>query len=256
MTGDRDAFLDDDRTSWPVLLDMLSRSLAGPRVLPVEGDSARASLLQLHVAASTPLGAVALHSGGILLHDGWLRIFGGSACHEVGLPSIGQVNDFPAFVDPAWTPMEGVILAHDVLGGVFFVNGLRPGAERPGAPGEVVYFDPLSLAWTRMGMPHGEWLAWCLSGDLPRYFDGRLWPGWRRSVRNLRADQGIAVFPRPSGDEPGQRGSEVTRLVTPMAEILDSHVDAARLRGRRLETGLGRYPSGRVHRRLPSATER
>ncbi|WP_127506427.1 DUF2625 family protein [Actinoplanes solisilvae] len=235
--GDLDLFVEDGRPSWLALLDLLSQSFAAPRVLPADGEVARASLVQLQVAATSPLGAIALNSGGILLYDGWLRIFGGSPCAEVGLPSIGQINDFPVDVDPGWTPTQGVIVAHDVLGGVFFLNGLRPGVQRPGVPGEVIYFDPSSLEWTRMGMSHGEWLTWCLSGDLPNFYGDLLWPRWREDVMGLRADQGIAVHPSLLSRE------EVTRVVAPMVEILNCHLHAARSPGQRFDGALGRYPA-------------
>jgi hypothetical protein len=240
-SGDLGFVVEDDQASWLVLLDLLSRSFAAPRILPADGEVARANLVRMRVAPSSPLGAITLNSGGILLYDGWLRIFGGSPCADIGLPSIGQINEFPDGVDPWWAPTEGVIVAHDVLGGVFLVNGLRPGAGRPGVPGEVIYFDPSSLEWTRMGMSHGEWLAWCLSGDLPNSYGDVLWPRWRADVRALRADEGIIVRPALHSEQGGTDEIAVTRSIALMAEILDCHVHAARLRGRRLGSGLGRY---------------
>jgi hypothetical protein len=233
---------EDDGTSWPALTDVLLRSFAAPRILPVLPDRARASLLQLDVAAGSALGAIALNCGGIMLYDGWLRIFGGSPCPEVCLPSIGQINAFPTHLDRTWAPTQGLVVAHDVLGGVFALNGLRPGPARPGIPGEVIYFDPTSLNWTRLRMSHSEWLAWCVSGEFPHFYDGLLWPDWRDDVRALRADQGIAVLPSLWSEEAAVAGRELTRAVAPMADILGLQSGAARRRGRRLDGALGRYP--------------
>jgi hypothetical protein len=234
--------LDDDGTSWPALVDLLLRSFAAPRILPVRREQARAGLLQLDVAAGSALGAIALNCGGILLYDGWLRIFGGSPCPEEGLPSIGQINAFPAHLDRAWTPMQGLVVAHDVLGGVFALNGLRPGPARPGVPGEVIYFDPTSLNWTRMRISHSEWLSWCVSGELPHFYDGLLWPGWRNDVQALRADQGIAVSPALWSEEAALAGHDLTRTVVAMADLLEVQFAAARGRDRGLDGTLGRYP--------------
>ncbi|WP_167524812.1 alpha/beta fold hydrolase [Micromonospora taraxaci] len=177
--------------------------------------------------------------GGILLYDGWLGIFGGSPSAEVSLPSIGQVNAFPVDVDWTWTPTEGLIVANDVLGGVFFLNGLRPAAGRPGVPGEVIYFDPRSLDWTRMRLSHREWLTWSVSGELPHFYDGLLWPRWREDVAALRSDQGIAVLPSFwNGTAPA---TGMTRTILPMADILTFQFDAARRRGRSLAGVFGRY---------------
>jgi len=56
----------------------------------------------------------------------------------VCLGGIGQITAFPALLDRNWTAAPGLIVAHDVLGGVFLINGLRPGPGRPGVPGEVI----------------------------------------------------------------------------------------------------------------------
>jgi len=106
----------------------------------------------------------------------------------------------------------------------------------------VIYFDPASLNWTRMRMAHSEWLAWCVSGNLPHFYDGLLWPGWRDDVLALRADQGIAVSPSLWSEEAAIEGRDMTRTVVPMADILDLQFDAARRRGRPLDGALGRYP--------------
>ncbi|WP_250007616.1 DUF2625 family protein [Actinoplanes sp. M2I2] len=239
-----DLELVEDDGTWPALADALSRSFAAPRILPADHETSLASLLQLQVGARSPLGAIALNSGGILLYDGWLRIFGGSPCPALALPSIGQVNGFPVPLDRTWTPTQGLIVAHDVLGGVYLLNGLRPGAGRPGVPGEVIYFDPATVSWTRMRMSHSEWLAWCVSGDLPRFYEGLLWPGWRDDVLALRADQGIAVS--PALGESAVADGHGTRTVVAMADLLDEHCVAAQRRGRRLDGALGRYPAGLI----------
>ena len=242
---DLDDLLDEDQPTWQALTDLLSRSFAAPRILAVDAEKARASLLQLQVATSSALGAITLNCSGILLYDGWLRIFGGSPAREVGLPSIAQVNCSPARADQTWTPTEGLIVAHDVLGGAFFVNGLRPSAGRPGVAGEMIYFDPRSLDWTRMRISYSEWLAWCASGDLPDFYAGLLWPRWREDVTALRADQGIAVLPLHSSGESKAAGSDAIRCVSPMVEILDQQFQAARRKGRCLGGALGRYPVDR-----------
>lgn len=48
--------------------------------------------------------------------------------HGWGLPSLAQVNRFPAYFDPVWHPATGLIVGHDVVGGVFALNGGDPAA--------------------------------------------------------------------------------------------------------------------------------
>ncbi len=85
----------------------------------------------------------------MLVDGGWVRVYGGAGTGAAdGLPGLAAVNGFPAEFHAAWVPEAGLVLAHDVLGGTFALNGHDPAsAGRPGSPGEVVYFAPDSLAW-------------------------------------------------------------------------------------------------------------
>ncbi|MFF2624915.1 DUF2625 family protein [Kitasatospora griseola] len=96
------------------------------RVLPADGPEAHRCLLQLQVTARSALGALTLHTGGLLLDDGRLRVFGG------GPAGLGRVNRFPTAFDPGRHPGTGPVLAHDVLGGVFALNATpRPPPTAP-----------------------------------------------------------------------------------------------------------------------------
>jgi hypothetical protein len=162
-------------------------------VLPGDSEGCRAALLQLQVTARSLLGAVVLNSGGMLLHHGWLRVYGGAGGE---LPSLAEVNGFPPEVDPTWAPQAGLILAHDVLGGVFALNGMDAGRYgRPGEPGQVVYFAPDSLEWEDMEGGYSEFLQWCLTGNLQQFYEGSRWLGWRDDVQNLPGDKVFNFYP-------------------------------------------------------------
>ncbi|MFG2378789.1 hypothetical protein ACGFY9_45990 [Streptomyces sp. NPDC048504] len=40
------------------------------------------------------------------------------AAHE-GFPGLAEINEMPPKFDPAWQPDAGLVVVHDVLGGVF-----------------------------------------------------------------------------------------------------------------------------------------
>ena len=101
------------------------------------------------------------------------------------MPSLAQINDFPTVFDPQWSPTSGLIVGHDVLGGVFALNGHDPAAvDRPGVPGQMTYFAPDSLEWEAMEMGHSTWLTWLLSGRLEKFYESMRWPGWREEGRS------------------------------------------------------------------------
>ncbi|MFD3696280.1 DUF2625 family protein [Streptomyces sp. NPDC058646] len=220
---------DVEDPAWPGLGEELAAAAARCELLPADPDRGRASLLQLQVTARSYLGAFVLHCGGLLVDDGWLRVYGSpAAANARDLPSLARVNGFPDVVDPAWRAEAGLVLAHDVLGGVFLLNGPAPaGAGRPGAPGEVVYFAPDSLSWEPLGAGHGAWLSWTVSGALDGFYEGLRRPGWRDEVRELTGGQGLSSFPPLWSAEARQDLSATSLRAVPLAELLRSGRDTA-----------------------------
>ncbi|MET9963514.1 DUF2625 family protein [Streptomyces sp. NPDC006326] len=223
--------------AWPVLVEEFSTAAVPVEVLPVAAEPAHASLLQLQVTAQSWLGAVVLHSGGVLVDDGWIRVFGSPHPDDPrGHPGLAQVNGFPWSFEPEWTPITGLVVAHDVLGGVFAVNGPGPaGAGRPGEPGEVVYFAPDSLRWEALGAGYPAWLSWLLRGGSAEFYAGLRWSGWRELTRTLHGTEGISVVPFLWSAEARQELVAASHRPVPMRELLALGRDS----GRRLD---GRDP--------------
>lgn len=99
-----------DDPAWPELQEAFAASAVPVRVLATEPAEARRSLLQLQVTARSTLGAPAWHCGGPVLDDGWVRVFGGGTRAGGGLPSLAQVNRFPAVPDRDWRPEAGLVV--------------------------------------------------------------------------------------------------------------------------------------------------
>ncbi|QBI56517.1 DUF2625 domain-containing protein [Streptomonospora litoralis] len=218
--------IDVPESAWPALEAEIASSSVPVRVLPADRPRrGRSCLLQLQVTVRSALGAIALHSGGLLVDCGWLRVFGGAGAHsdeaDQGLPGLAQVNGFPAEAESGWRPEGGLVVAHDVLGGVFAING--PDAEdvgRPGDPGEMSYFAPDTLEWEPLKMGHGAWLSWALSGGLERFYSGLRWPGWREEVGGLSPSHGISVYPYLWSAQAQEDIAATSRRPVPMAELI------------------------------------
>jgi hypothetical protein len=209
--------------SWPMVSDAFAGSFTSYRVLPPEEERCRATLHQLQVTARSPLGAITLNTGGILVHDGWLRVYGGSGGAN-GMPGMAEVNGFPATVEPGWQPPAGLIVAHDVLGGVFALNGVVPEQHgRPGPPGGVVYFSPMTLTWEDLEMGHSEWLSWLLDGGAAGHYEDVLWPTWRAEVAELGLREGITTYPFLWSEEAQDDIAATTRKAVPLEQILGMH---------------------------------
>jgi hypothetical protein len=124
-------------------------------------------------AARSYLGAVVLHCGGLLVDHGWLRVFGSPVSGAVrGVPGLARVNRFPGVFDSAWRPDAGLVVAHDVLGGVFALNGEAPPASA--APVPLVR----SSTSPRIPLVGKPWVSVTRCG----------WPGWHQghSMSSMR----------------------------------------------------------------------
>ncbi|GAA3386965.1 DUF2625 domain-containing protein [Streptomyces roseoviridis] len=223
-----------DDPAWPELKRAVRESSVRVRVLPGDIDEGRRCLLQMQVSARSMLGALVLNTGGLLVDDGWLRVFGGGSrtVSEGRLPSLAQVNRFPTDFDPGWLPATGLVVAHDVVGGVFALNGADPAAAgRPGAPGQMTYFAPDTLEWEAMETGHSGWVAWLLSGRLETFYDGLRWPGWREEAAALAFGQGLSVYPFLWSEEAHADLAATSRRPVPMREVLGVAADFARQAG-------------------------
>jgi hypothetical protein len=84
-----------------------------------------------------------------------------------------------------------LLVAHDVMGGFFAING----GAFPGEPGRVFYMAPDTLQWEALDLSYSELLHWGATSDLAGFYARMRWPGWEAEVSMLTGDQGIAVYP-------------------------------------------------------------
>src|SRR5687768_17585852 len=162
---------------------------AGATILPVSAEAGLRTLYRLQVSARSTLGALALNCGGIVLQSGWLRLLGGG--HD-GLLDLATAN---GLADPSGhdhLPAE-LAVAHDVVGGLFAVNG----GELPGQVGEVAYWGPDTLDWTPLGVGHSGFVEWALSDVAVGFYEELRWDGWEDEAAALGLDEGIALDPAP-----------------------------------------------------------
>jgi hypothetical protein len=187
-------------------------------ILPIDGDAGREALYRLQVTARSRLGAMALHTGGLLVEGGWLRVLGGG--HPArGLPGLAEANGLDA--GPRDAP-PSILVGYDVLGGRFELNGADPAATgRPGEPGQMCYFAPDTLKWEPIDFGHGVWLSWIADGRTSQFYEGLRWPTWREETAALTLDQGIFVFPPLGTKEAHEDLAATSRAPVPITEIFE-----------------------------------
>lgn len=183
--------------------------------LKVERAAGERALVGLQVTSRSPMGAVALETGGLLVDHGWIRVLGGG---NRRLPR--PIHEWNRMVSGAAQRLPGTILvADDALGGFFAVNG----GGLKGPQGHIFYYSPDSLTWEDVAPSYSQWLAWLMTGDLEAFYKGLRWPGWQRDVETLPGDRGISVYPFlfAAGEPIAKR----SRKPVPLEELWALHVE-------------------------------
>ncbi len=173
---------------WASFTTWATTSTRSVDVLPVDEARQAECLLRLQVTTRSVLGALAWHSGGVLLDHGWLRLLGGVSPR--GLPDLVTASE-PCGAAAASEPPPFVVIAHDVLGGRFAVNG----GGLPCEPGEVAYFGPDTLEWQGLSQGNSDFVCWALTGDTEGFYGSLRWPGWEAEVQGVPTESGLAVYP-------------------------------------------------------------
>jgi hypothetical protein len=229
------------QSAWPQIMEDAAVSRGSVRMLLGDRKIGGACLMQLQVTVRSALGAMAFHSGGILVDHGWLRIYGGSS-GAFGLPSLATANGFPGLPDPNWRHPPGLVVAQDILGGVFAINGFDCAeAGRPGVPGDMTYFGPHTLRWQSLDMGYGAWLSWALSGRTANFYRNLRWPGWEAEMASVGLDQGLSIVPFIWTTEAQERLAETSRRPVLLHELHSLGADVSRRLGQPDPGFLGAY---------------
>jgi hypothetical protein len=157
-------------------------------VLPTTREGGERSLVAMQYTTKSYLGAIAYQSGGLAFDHGWLRILGaGGSEMSLSLASVNGLDRQPTLPPDAL----GLIVAVDVLGGVFAVNTGR----LPGPTENVFYLAPDTLDWLDMGCRYSRFVQWAFVGKVDGFYQSLRWPGWEEQVAALPLDHGFHVLP-------------------------------------------------------------
>jgi hypothetical protein len=205
--------VDLEEPGMELIREWITEATNSVTVLDCDHESGRRSLLALQVTSRSPMGALALETGGLLVDGGWVRVYGSG--HSRLARAIDSWNRLGAGEEPR---AQGVLfVGDDAVGGFFAING--GGIE--GELGHVFYFGPDSLAWTEVADSYSAWLCSLFTGDLDAFYQGERWAGWRDDVGRLAGDRGFSVYPPlwASGPAIGER----SRRAVPVDELWNLH---------------------------------
>ncbi|MGH9768748.1 MAG: DUF2625 domain-containing protein [Blastocatellia bacterium] len=210
-----DQLLETDDPAWPLAQQWIRVATNQIEVLPASDARRSDALVATQVTTRSPLGAIIYETGGILVDNGWIRILGsGHPRLPRSLPdwnlgrTTAKIGEYPTFI----------LVADDVLGGFFAINGGALGEDR----GNVCYFAPDTLEWESLEKGYTEFIVFCLNGDLQRYYEGYRWNAWETEVSALAGDKAFSIYPPlwAKGPDISERG----RRPVPLTELYSLYV--------------------------------
>ena len=178
-----------DEDAWPTILEWIAQAMRPVETLPTEASLGEAALFALQVTTRSPMGAIALRSGEILVDHGWLRILG-AGNERIG----GGLREWNGLDgrEPLNPPLPGaLVVAYDAIGGFFALNG---GAWE-GDPGRVHYFPPDTYEREPLDRTSQDSLEFAFSDALDGFYADLRWPAWESEVAALGPDQAISIYP-------------------------------------------------------------
>ena len=134
------------------------------------------------VSTRSPMGAIIYESAGLMIDHGWLRILG-SGGHPRMKRSLASWNA---------KKMNGFcLIADDLIGGFFALNGGSLGTDL----GNVYYLAPDTLQWFPCKFGYSQFLMWCLSPSLDKFYEGLRWTGFQEEAENVSGDFVFNFYP-------------------------------------------------------------
>lgn len=205
MTRPLSDLVNEDDDALPLIEEWIRRSPVSARMLACTSQAGSQALRALQVTTRSPLGALAYHSGGLLIDAGWLRVYG------AGCPDLPRAVDRWNGIGSAKPRLNGgLVVADDAIGGFYSLSG---------ATRTVHYFAPDTLQWEDMERGFTDWLAVMLGEGLALWYTELRWEGWQNEVRALSPDRGLHIWPPLPFKGPPL--AERSRRAVPMEELWD-----------------------------------
>jgi hypothetical protein len=199
-------------SAWPLILEMKKQAKNKVDILPIDNQSrADNALLQAQVTTRSPMGAIAYHSGGILIDNGWLRILGsGSVKLNRELMEWNKGKTFKTLGER--TPY--LLVADDAVGGFFAINAGGLGKDM----GKLYYLSPRSADWEALDISYSQFMEFCFNGDLAGFYKDLRWKSWQTDVGQLDGHSGFSFYPTLWTKE-GRNLEKISRKAVPIEEL-------------------------------------
>ncbi len=181
--------IDTQDPGWDQIAQWNTAATNHVEILPKDAARADSALYLTQLTTTSPIAAMVYGCGGVMVDNGWLRILG-SGCRQLNrsLPEWNKGKS--SFLNGDGSSF--LLVADDVLGGFFAINA---GGIDDYDIGKVFYYGPNKLKWETTGLGYNEFIVFCFSGDIDKFYKGFRWTGWQEDVKKLSGNQVISCYP-------------------------------------------------------------
>jgi hypothetical protein len=209
--------INNKEPGWPLVQEWINGAKNKVEVLACDTVKAKDALFKTQVTTRSPMGAIVYSTGGILVDDGWIRILGsGSIRLSRSLPEWNKGKSLTEYGQRA----PFYLVADDAMGGFFAINGGGLGKDA----GKMYYLAPDNLEWEPMEKTYTEFLLFCFSGDLAKFYSDYRWKDWRKEVAFLPGDKTFNFYP-PLWTKEGKDINKSSRKAIPIEEQYNYTLD-------------------------------
>lgn len=213
-----DELINENDSGWPYVKEWIDTAKNKVEILSTDNLKAKEALYNTQVTTRSPMGSIVFMTGGILVDNGWIRILGsGNEKLKRTLPDWNLGKSFKTYGEPA----PYFLIADDAIGGFFILNGGALGNDL----GKIYYFAPDSLEFEPLNLTYSDFLDFCFSGDLEKFYKGYRWKNWKDDVSKLSGDQVFNFYPYLWTKE-GKDIEKLTKKAIPIEEQYIFNLDA------------------------------
>lgn len=173
--------LTEGRSIWATLKRELESAPVSVEILPENQEMGASGIMAMQVSTQSDLGAILYHTGGLLIDSGWVRVLGSGGSSLRGFFEWNQGKSIQANRVVAGS----VLVADDVLGGLFALNGGALGKDK----GKIYYLAPENVKWEPLGLGYADLIGFLISGRLDAFYEGYRFDGWQEMVQELTPNQ-------------------------------------------------------------------
>ncbi len=215
--------LNYNEPAWVLVKGWIDSAKNRVEILPSDTTQSRDILYKTQVTTRSPMGSIVYMTGGLLIDNGWIRILGsGHPKLTRTLPDWNKGKGIREFGEPS----PFLIIADDVIGGFFLLNGGAFGSD----VGKVYYLSADNLEYEPLDLTYTQFLNFCFNHNLDEFYKGYRWAGWKEEVSKLSGDRVFNFYP-PLFTKEGKDFSKNSRTDIPVEEQYNLNLDLRRQLG-------------------------